>query len=128
MAAIRIGNWLTLAVLVAGVPSALAAKPARQANEAAPPPLLVLAETSFALTDGAVPPAASLQASSRALARDQANQLPGQRGAQFSNITVGPSWTYQTSRSGPLFEMGALGGGVVEDRPRLAHVAFAWQF
>ena len=55
------------------------------------------------------------------------------RAAQFGDgetaYIEGPSWTYQTSRRGPVFEMGALGGGgVTVDAPFLAHVAMAWQF
>ncbi len=128
MAVIRTHNWLLLAALFAAAVPALAAKPARADRMAEPAPPLLLAQSSFALSDGGVPPAASMQASSRAIARDHAIRSPGKQGAQFSNVIVGPSWSYQTSQTGPLFEMGALGGGVVEDRPRLAHVAFAWQF
>ncbi|MEO6717141.1 MAG: hypothetical protein ABIM50_07820 [Novosphingobium sp.] len=39
----------------------------------------------------------------------------------------GPSWDYQLSRHGPMFEVGALGGGM-ENAPYLAHVAMDWRF
>jgi hypothetical protein len=39
----------------------------------------------------------------------------------------GPSWDYRTSRRGPMFEVGALGGGM-ENAPYLAHVAMDWRF
>ncbi len=39
----------------------------------------------------------------------------------------GPSWDYRTSRRGPMFEVGALGGGM-ENAPYLAHVAMNWHF
>ena len=52
--------------------------------------------------------------------------------AQFADSNVeyieGPSWSYQTSRRGPVLEMGALGGGAMEDAPFLAHVAVDWRF
>ncbi len=126
MATIRTSNCAAFALFVAISAPALAGK--HVAATPAATPATRLAETRFDLTTGAIPQAAAMQASSRALAREGARQASGKKGAEFSNITVGPSWSYQTSRSGPLFEMGALGGGVVEDRPRLAHVAVAWQF
>ena len=119
MATIRTRNWAAFSLLVAICGPALAGRH----TGAAP-----LAATRFDLATGAIPQAAAVQASSRALAREGAGQPSDKDGAEFRNITVGPSWSYQTSRSGPLFEMGALGGDVVEDRPRLAHVAVAWQF
>jgi hypothetical protein len=39
----------------------------------------------------------------------------------------GPSVSYQRSRKGPVFEAGALGGGM-ESAPFLAHVGVNWQF
>jgi hypothetical protein len=52
--------------------------------------------------------------------------------AQFGDGLVeyveGPSWSYQHSHRGPVIEMGALGGGSMEDAPFLAHVALAWRF
>jgi hypothetical protein len=39
----------------------------------------------------------------------------------------GPSVSYQRSSNGPVFEAGALGGGM-ESAPFLAHVAMNWQF
>ena len=126
MATIRTRNCAAFALFVAISGPALAGKPAAVAPALAP--RTPLAATRFDLTTGAIPQAAAVQASSRAFAREGTGQPLGKKGTEFSNITVGPSWSYQTSRSGPLFEMGALGGGVVEDRPRLAHVAVAWQF
>lgn len=62
---------------------------------------------------------------------------PGSRGAReadgarFGDGEVqyfeGPSWDYRTSRRGPMFEVGALGGGM-ENAPYLAHVAMNWRF
>ena len=52
-------------------------------------------------------------------------------GARFGDGEVqyieGPAWDYRTSRRGPLFELGALGGGM-ENAPYLAHVAMNWRF
>ncbi len=126
MATTRTRNWAAFALLVAICGPALAGRHTGAAPVAAP--AAPLAATRFDLATGAIPQAAAVQASSRALAREGAGQPSDKDGAEFRNITVGPSWSYQTSRSGPLFEMGALGGDVVEDRPRLAHVAVAWQF
>ena len=54
------------------------------------------------------------------------------RNAQFVEgepaYIEGPSWSYQTSKRGPTFEMGALGGGATQDAPFLAHVAMGWKF
>jgi len=52
-------------------------------------------------------------------------------GARFGDGEVqyieGPSWDYRMSRRGPMFEVGALGGGM-ESAPYLAHVAMDWRF
>jgi len=52
-------------------------------------------------------------------------------GTRFGDGAVqyieGPSWDYRTSRRGPMFEVGALGGGM-ESAPYLAHVAMDWRF
>jgi hypothetical protein len=45
---------------------------------------------------------------------------------QIGNIE-GPSVSYQRSSRSPVFEAGALGGGM-ESAPFLAHVAMNWQF
>ena len=51
--------------------------------------------------------------------------------ARFADGVVqyieGPAWDYRMSRHGPLFEVGALGGGM-ENAPYLAHVAMNWRF
>jgi hypothetical protein len=39
----------------------------------------------------------------------------------------GPAWIYQTGRSGPSFEVAALGGGMAS-APFLAHVGVNWHF
>lgn len=117
-----------LALVTVVATPALARRPAKAVRVAQPGPPLLLAESSFALSEGVVPPAAALQASSRALARDRAGESAGGKGPEFRHVTVGPSWSYQSARTGALIEMGALGGGVVADRPKLAHVALAWQF
>ena len=126
MAANRTRTCAAFALVAAMATSGLAAKPAEPAPGL---PVIALADTRFQLADGAVPAAAAVPATSRAVARERAGQQAfSNGGAQFSSVIAGPSWSYQTSRTGPLIEMGALGGGVVADRPRLAHVAFAWQF
>jgi hypothetical protein len=38
----------------------------------------------------------------------------------------GPAWTYRP-RAGAVLEVGAL-GGVIDEAPRLAPVAFSWRF
>ncbi len=117
---------LALAAMIAA--PAQARRPARSVRVAPPALPVPLAQSSFVLRDDGVSPAAALQASSRALVRDRAARRAGDKGAEFTNVTVGPSWSYQSDRTGALIEMGALGGGVVADRPKLAHVALAWQF
>ena len=44
-----------------------------------------------------------------------------------SKEELGPRWTFQPSRAGPLFEFAALGAGKKE-RPGLVHVAMGWNF
>jgi len=75
--------------------------------------------------------------SSVATAQESRKFAPGSRGARESDGTrfgdgevqyiEGPSWDYHTSRRGPMFEVGALGGGM-ENAPYLAHVAMDWRF
>jgi hypothetical protein len=56
--------------------------------------------------------------------REQAVQF----GDGLVEYVEGPSWSYQHAHRGPVIEMGALGGGAMEDAPFLAHVALAWRF
>ncbi len=53
------------------------------------------------------------------------------QGARYGDGEIeyieGPSVSYQRSRRGPVFEAGALGGGM-ESAPFLAHVGVNWQF
>lgn len=51
-----------------------------------------------------------------------------QFGTGLPETVSGPSWSYRSSRRGPVVELGALGGGTIEDVPFLAHLALAWQF
>ena len=72
-----------------------------------------------------------------ALEAGQRKFAPESRGAREADGTrfgdgmvqyiEGPSWDYRTSRRGPMFEFGALGGGM-ENAPYLAHVAMNWRF
>ena len=116
-----------LALIGLSVP-VLAAGPANSVRSSASkaiPATNRAAHSHFELTAGTA--AAAPVVRSRTPARAQRA-----RTAQFGNgdtaAIEGPSWSYQTSRRGPVFEMGALGGGAMQDAPFLAHVALAWQF
>jgi hypothetical protein len=110
---------LTLAALsvpvVAAAPGKSAIRPAPASNP--------LAHSRFKL-----PAKAATASQQRQIDRSSGAVRPAQFRSGATATIEGPSWRYRTSRRGPTFEMGALGGGTMENAPFLAHVAMAWKF
>ncbi len=122
----------TALVLVALSAPSLAAGPAADVRTIAgrqAPVTNPIERTGFALAAGPAASAPLAHGVDGSAAQARAEAV---RSAQFGDGEIvyieGPSWSYRTSRRGPVIEMGALGGGAMEDSPFLAHVALAWKF
>ena len=124
MVSILTKGWAAFA-LAANSTTAIAADPASPVRSVASTATKHLAHSRLDLTDGTIAVAPVVKSRTPAPAR---RPRSGQFGNGKTATIEGPSWSYQTSRRGPTFEMGALGGGAMENAPFLAHVAMAWQF
>ncbi len=120
----------------------------------AAPALTVAAEPTTYARDGAakgenasLPPLGAsrydLASTNPPTVRDQARRPPQARahlphrrmardGAKFAAALAvnieGPAFSYRPTRRGPVVELGALGGGSMENTPFLAHLGVDWQF
>ena len=123
----------TFAIRLACIPAALfCAAPAAWAEDAAAMPVMAAqwqANIDFDLQrDCPKAPAEKPRGENR---DDAAGAQPATWASEVNGVSakeeLGPSWTLESGKGGPVLQIAALGAGK-KDRPGLAHLAIDWNF